>query len=163
MACVIEIIFLGILPNIKNWNDWYEVNLGVGLSSEVIYAFNTKDFGWYKGTSIKVLNYGIHYFINMKLFWRDNFVVVCLLLGCDWSHKGFCVCDIRIPSDIVIWKSLQVYRHFLISFPFWTCFCICPLLHYWRALGKNVLTDILHFFFHLCSKVADFLHVTQYY
>ena len=30
-----------------------------------------------------------------------------------------------------------------------------------RALGKNVLTDILRFF-HLCSKVADFMHVTQH-
>ena len=32
-----------------------------------------------------------------------------------------------------------------------------------RALGKNVLTEILRFFFYLCSKVADFLHVTQHY
>ena len=32
----------------------------------------------------------------------------------------------------------------------------------WRALRKNVLTHILGFF-NLCSKVVDFLHVTQHY
>ena len=31
-----------------------------------------------------------------------------------------------------------------------------------RALGKNVLTHILDFS-NLCSKVVDFLHVTQHY
>ena len=93
----------------------------------------------------------IHYFINIKLFWRDNFVVVCLLLGCDWSHKGFCICDIRIPSDIVIWKSLQVYRHFLISFPFWTCFCICPLLQL-KGSGQKRPNWHFAFFFSFVLK-----------
>ena len=31
-----------------------------------------------------------------------------------------------------------------------------------KALGKNILTDTLGFF-NLCSKVVDFLHVTQHY
>ena len=32
----------------------------------------------------------------------------------------------------------------------------------WRTLGKNVLTEILHFL-SSCSKVVVFLHVTQHY